>query len=113
MKQKIGNGQWKPITDYDQVEPKDGFDVVTTLDVNIQDIAHHALLSQLENYKADHGSVVVMEVATGGKLKPFLIWGETKKGKYFERLNYAIGETHEPGSTFKLMALAVALEIRL
>ena len=109
LKQKIGNGQWKPITDYDQVEPKDGFDVVTTLDVNIQDIAHHALLSQLENYKADHGSVVVMEVATG-EIKAISNLGRNKNGKYYERLNYAIGETHEPGSTFKLMALAVALE---
>lgn len=109
LKQKIGNGQWKPITDYDQVEPKDGFDVVTTLEVNIQDIAHHALLSQLENYKADHGSVVVMEVATG-EIKAISNLGRNKKGKYYERLNYAVGETHEPGSTFKLMALAVALE---
>ena len=109
LKQKIGNGQWKPITDYDQVEPKDGFDVVTTLDVNIQDIAHHALLSQLENYKADHGSVVVMEVATG-EIKAISNLGRNKNGKYYERLNYAMGETHEPGSTFKLMALAVALE---
>ena len=99
----------KPITDYDQVEPKDGFDVKMTLDVNIQDIAHHALLSQLKNYKADHGSVVVMEVATG-EIKAISNLGRNKNGKYYERLNYAIGETHEPGSTFKLMALAVALE---
>jgi len=40
----------------------------------------------------------------------FLIWVEIKKGLYYERLNYAVGESHEPGSTFKLMALAVALE---
>lgn len=109
LKQKIGNGQWKPITDYDQVEPKDGYDVITTIDVNVQDIAHHALLSQLEKYKADHGTVVVMEVATG-EIKAISNLGRNKNGKYYERLNYAIGETHEPGSTFKLMALAVALE---
>ena len=48
LKQKIGKGQWKPIVDYNQVEPKDGYDVYTTIDVNIQDIAHHALLEQLE-----------------------------------------------------------------
>ena len=54
-KQKIGHGQWKPITDFNEVEPKDGYDVYTTIDVNIQDIAHHALLEQLEKYKADHG----------------------------------------------------------
>ena len=65
LKQKIGKGQWKPIADYNQVEPQDGYDVYTTLDVNIQDIAHHALLKQLEFYEAEHGCVVVMEVETG------------------------------------------------
>ncbi len=69
LKQKIGNGQWKPIADFDQVEPQDGYDVYTTIDVNIQDIAHHSLLGQLEEYKADHGCVVVMDVKTG-EIKP-------------------------------------------
>ena len=112
LKQKIGNGQWKPIADYDQVEPQDGYDVYTTLDVNIQDIAHHSLLGQLEKYKADHGCVVVMEVATG-EIKAISNLGRNKKGKYYERLNYAVGESHEPGSTFKLMALTAALEDRV
>ena len=108
-KQKIGKGQWKPIEDFNQIEPKNGYDVYTTLDVNIQDIAHHALLEQLEKYKADHGCVVVMETKTG-EVKAISNLGKTKDGKYYERLNYAVGESHEPGSTFKLMALAVALE---
>ncbi len=109
LKQKIGKGQWKPIEDYNQIEPKDGLDVYTTIDVNIQDIAHHALLEQLEKYKADHGCVVVMETKTG-EVKAISNLGRNKEGKYYERLNYAVGESHEPGSTFKLMALAVALE---
>ena len=109
LKQKIGNGQWKPIADYDQVEPQDGYDVYTTIDVNIQDIAHHSLLSQLEKYKADHGCVVVMEVKTG-EIKAISNLGRNKNGYYYERLNYAVGESHEPGSTFKLMALTAALE---
>ncbi|MDA7558677.1 transpeptidase family protein [Flavobacteriaceae bacterium] len=109
LKQKIGKGQWKPIEDYDQVEPQDGFDLYTTIDVNIQDIAHHALLEQLEKYKADHGSVVVMETKTG-EIKAISNLGRNTVGNYYERLNYAVGESHEPGSTFKLMALAVALE---
>lgn len=109
LKQSIGKGQWKPIDDFNQTEPKDGFDVYTTIDVNIQDIAHHALLEQLEKYKADHGSVVVMETKTGA-IRAISNLGRNKEGKYYERLNYAIGESHEPGSTFKLMALAVALE---
>ena len=111
LKQSIGKGQWKPIDDFNQIEPQDGYDVYTTLDVNIQDIAHHALLEQLEIYKADHGTVVVMETETG-EIRAISNLGKNANGKYYERLNYAIGESHEPGSTFKLMALAVALEDR-
>lgn len=109
LKQKIAKGQWKPISDNNEVEPKDGYDVISTIDVNIQDIAHHALLAQLEKYEADHGTVVVMETKTG-EIKAISNLGRTPKGTYFEKLNYAVGETHEPGSTFKLMALVVALE---
>lgn len=109
LKQKIGKGQWKPILDYDQVEPKDGFDVYTTIDVNIQDIAHHALLEQLELYEAEHGTVVVMEVETG-EVKAISNLGKTSSGHYYEKRNYAVYESHEPGSTFKLMALMAALE---
>lgn len=112
MKQKIGKGQWKPITDYNEVEPRDGYDVYTTIDVNIQDIAHHALLEQLEKYKADHGCVVVMETKTG-EIKAISNLGRNSNGHYYERLNYAVGESHEPGSTFKVMAITAALEDRV
>lgn len=109
LKQKIAKGQWKPIGLDNIIEPKDGYDVISTIDINIQDIAHHALLAQLEKYKADHGSVIVMETKTG-EIKAISNLGRTEEGKYYERLNYAIGESHEPGSTFKLMTLAAALE---
>ena len=111
-KQKIGQGQWKPIADYNEVEPKDGYDIYTTIDVNIQDIAHHALLRQLEYYEAEHGCVVVMETKTG-EVKAISNLGRNNKGFYYERLNYAVGESHEPGSTFKVMALAAALEDKM
>lgn len=109
LKQRIAKGQWKPISDNNEIEPKDGYDLISTIDVKIQDIAHHALLRQLEKYEADHGSVVVMETATG-EIKAISNLGRTSEGTYFEKLNYAVGETHEPGSTFKLMAMVVALE---
>jgi cell division protein FtsI (penicillin-binding protein 3) len=109
LKQKIGNGQWKPIVDYNQVDPQDGYDVYTTIDVNIQDIAHHSLLGQLEKYEAEHGCAVVMEVKTG-EIKAISNLGRNENGKYYERLNYAVGESHEPGSTFKVMAFMAALE---
>lgn len=108
-KQKIAKGQWKPIGMDNIVEPKDGYDLTSTIDINIQDIAHHALLKQLEKYKADHGCVIVMETKTG-EVKAISNLGVTKEGKYYERLNYAIGESHEPGSTFKLMSMVAALE---
>jgi cell division protein FtsI (penicillin-binding protein 3) len=111
LKQKIAKGQWKPVSDENELEPRDGFDVVTTIDINIQDIAHHALLSQLEYYEAEHGTVVVMEVATGA-VRALANLGRTAKGTYYEKLNYAVGESHEPGSTFKTIAFAAALEDR-
>lgn len=109
LKQRIAKGQWKPISDNNEVEPKDGYDLISTIDVKIQDIAHHALLEQLEKYEADHGSVVVMETSTG-EIKAISNLGRTSEGNYFEKLNYAVGESHEPGSTFKLMAMIVAME---
>ena len=113
LKQKIAKGQWKPISDVNEVEPEDGYDVISTIDVNIQDVAHHALLEQLEKFEADHGSVVVMETKTG-EIKAISNLGRIKNStKYYEKLNYAVYEPHEPGSTFKLMSMAAALEDRV
>ncbi len=109
LKQRIAKGQWKPINDVNEKEPIDGSDVITTIDVNIQDITHHALLRQLEYFEADHGCAVVMEVETG-EIKAISNLGRTSKGKYYEKRNYAVWESHEPGSTFKLASLMVALE---
>lgn len=109
LKQRIAQGQWKPIFDENEIEPQDGYDVISTINVNIQDIAHHALLKQLELYEAEHGTVIVMETKTG-EIKAVSNLGRTSQGTYYEKLNYAIGESHEPGSTFKTMAFIAALE---
>ncbi len=109
LKQKIAKGQWKPIQDVNEVEPKDGYDVISTLDVYIQDIAHHALLKQLELYQADHGCVVVMETKTGF-VKAISNLGRATDGSYYETINYAVSESHEPGSTYKLVDLMTLLE---
>lgn len=108
-KQKIAKDQWKPITDFNEKEPIDGHDIITTIDVNIQDVTHHALLSKLEFFEADHGCAVVMETATG-EIKAISNLGKTSKGKYYEKRNYAVWESHEPGSTFKLASLMIALD---
>ena len=112
LKQKIAKGQWKPINDTNEKEPVDGKDIVTTIDINIQDIAHHSLLRQLEIYEADHGSVVVMETKTG-EIKAISNLGRNTNGTYYERLNYAVGESNEPGSAFKVMSMVAALEAKV
>ncbi|WP_396209575.1 penicillin-binding protein [Flavobacterium sp.] len=109
MMQKIAKNQWKPISDVNEKDPQDGYDIISTIDVYIQDIAHHALLKQLEIYKADHGCVVVMETKTG-HVKAIANLGRAEDGTYFETQNYAIAESHEPGSTFKLMDLIAVLD---
>lgn len=109
LKQKIAKGEWKPLGVGNVIEPRDGYDVISTIDVNIQDVAHNALLASLQKYQADHGCVVVMETKTG-EIKAISNLGRTPEGKYYERLNYAVGEAHEPGSTFKLMSMVAALE---
>jgi cell division protein FtsI (penicillin-binding protein 3) len=107
--QKIAKNQWKPISDVNELDPVDGYDVISTIDVFIQDIAHHALLKQLEFYKADHGCVVVMETNTG-YIKAISNLGKSEDGSYFETQNYALTESHEPGSTFKLVDLIALID---
>lgn len=109
MMQKIAKSQWKPINDNNELEPQDGYDIISTIDVYIQDIAHHALLKQLEYYEADHGCVVVMETVTG-EIKAISNLGRAKDGSYYETQNYAVAETQEPGSTFKIMDLIALLD---
>jgi cell division protein FtsI (penicillin-binding protein 3) len=110
VKQKIGKGQYKPIRDNNQIEPVDGYDIISTIDVYIQDIAHYALLESLEKFQAEHGCVVVMETKTG-HVKAIANLGRTDKDAiYKERLNYAIREKSEPGSTFKLVDIIALLE---
>ena len=75
----------------------------------MQDVVHDYLLEQTEKYEADHSTSVLMEVATG-KIRAISNFGRTDQGKYYEKLNYAVGESIEPGSTFKLMTIIAALE---
>lgn len=65
LMQKIAGDDWKPLDDPEAIEPVDGFDVITTINTRIQDVAQRSLLNQLIKYEADHGCAVVMEVNTG------------------------------------------------
>lgn len=109
--QKVAGGNWKPVYDASEVRPVDGYDLQTTIDINLQDITEDALLKALEKHKADYGSVVVMEVKTG-EIKAISNLSRYKNGQYGETYNYAVG-THglkEPGSTFKLVTMMAMLE---
>ena len=109
IKRKISNGQWKVLENNVNKEPIDGLDVRTTLNTSMQDIVHDYLLEQTQKYEADHSTAVLMEVETG-KIRAISNFGRTDDGKYYEKLNYSIGEATEPGSTFKLMTMIAALE---
>ncbi len=108
-KRKISNGQWKVLESNLNKDPIDGLDINTTLNTYMQDVVHDYLLEQTEKYEADHSTAVLMEVATG-KIRAISNFGRTEQGKYYEKLNYAVGESIEPGSTFKLMTIIAALE---
>ncbi len=107
--QSIGKGAWRPLNNENEIEPRDGLDIVTTIDINIQDVAEDALMRQLIANDAEHGCVILMEVATGDILAIANL-GKNKNGGYEENYNYAIGESSEPGSTFKLASLLAALD---
>lgn len=110
--QRIAGGSWKPVFDAEDIKPDDGYDILTTLDVNIQDVAESALLRQLTNKDAEFGCVIVMEVATG-QIKALINLQKNKDGLgYGENYNFAIGDQGltEPGSTFKLLSMLALLE---
>lgn len=109
LKQKISKGNWKPLNDLNEIEPINGYDLVSTIDSRMQDITHHALLEMLEKQEADHGCAVIMEVETGA-IKAIANLGRTEKGTYFEKRNYAVWESTEPGSTFKLASVLALFE---
>ena len=100
--QRIAGGTWIPVNNgEDEVAPKEGADILSTIDVNYQDVAQEALKAQLVKSQADYGCVVLMEVATG-EIRAIANFTRTKDGDYEEKLNYAISNAADPGSTFKL-----------
>jgi len=96
-----------PVEGY-QLEPENGKDIFTTLDVNIQDIAENALLRTMEKSESQYGTCMVMETKTG-KIKAIANLGRRPDGSYWEDDNYALRVT-EPGSTIKLVTLLSVLE---
>lgn len=106
--QKIAGSTWKPVYDVNNIKSKDGLDIQTTIDINLQDVAETSLHRAMEHHEADAGTVVVMEVSTG-HIKA--ISNLTRQGNsYNEIFNHAVGGLFEPGSTFKLVTMMALLE---
>jgi cell division protein FtsI (penicillin-binding protein 3) len=109
--QKIAGNIWRPVNDANEIDPEDGEDIVTTIDINVQDVAENSLLNCLRKHGADHGCLILMEVKTG-EIKAIANLTRSNKdtSKYFEDLNYGVGAATEPGSTFKLASLISVME---
>jgi cell division protein FtsI (penicillin-binding protein 3) len=109
--QKMAGGGWKPVYDGTEIQPINGYDVQTTINVNLQDVTETALLKHLEKHQADYGVVILMEVKTG-EIKAISNLSRNASGEYYERYNYAVGSqgAREPGSTFKLASMIALLE---
>ncbi|MBU2913955.1 MULTISPECIES: penicillin-binding protein [Reichenbachiella] len=109
--QKFSGGSWKPVFDGTEVKPQNGLDIVSTINVDLQDVAESALVKALYANDADYGCVVVMEVATG-EIKAISNLSKNSRGEYWENYNYAVGSqgSREPGSTFKLASMIALFE---
>ncbi|RZK88716.1 MAG: penicillin-binding protein 2, partial [Pedobacter sp.] len=112
LMQRIAGGVYIPVNEEAEVAPKDGADIISTIDVNMQDLAQSALEKQLIASKADHGAVIVMEVETG-EIRVVANFSKVEEGVYKEKFNYAIAGNQDPGSTFKLASYMALLEDEL
>lgn len=106
--QKLGGGTWKPVVDAENKKAVEGYDIQTTIDVNLQDVAETSLHEAMATHQADQGTVVVMEVKTG---EIRAISNLTREGEHYsESFNHAVRGLFEPGSTFKLLTMISLLE---
>jgi cell division protein FtsI (penicillin-binding protein 3) len=111
LMQRVAGGQlWVPIDVASDVEPMHGNDIVTTIRVDVQDVTESALEKALIKHNAMHGCAIVMETKTGKIIAIANLGKDPKTNQYSENLNYAVGESVEPGSTFKVASLCVGFE---
>jgi cell division protein FtsI (penicillin-binding protein 3) len=110
MMERIAGNVWKPASNEFIVVPREGIDIVSTIDIHLQDVAHTALERQLKQHNAAWGTVILMEVETGYIRAVSNLERDETIGHYYETYNYAIGETVEPGSTFKLASILALLD---
>ncbi len=109
LMQRISGGNWMPINDENEIQPQHGRDLITTINVQMQDVVESALRRKLRESGADYGTAILMEVKTG-KIKAISNLTRNATGNFEESFNFAVGESVEPGSTFKLASMIAALE---
>lgn len=109
MMQRISGGTWVPVNRDAEVAPKDGADIISTIDINMQDLTQNALKEGLMVADAHHGTAILMEVATG-EVRAVANYTQMADGNYKESFNYAIAGNQDPGSTFKLASYMALLE---
>lgn len=109
LMQRLSGNVWIPVNEEEEYSSVHGSDVITTIDMELQDVLEYALMSAIDSNKAAKGCAVLMEVQTG-KIKAIANLSKTKDGKYTEQYNIAVGEATEPGSTFKLMSALALIE---
>jgi cell division protein FtsI (penicillin-binding protein 3) len=108
--QKMAGGKWRPLYDGTEVRAQEGYDIHTTINVNLQDVTESALVRALKDHDADYGCAIVMEVKTG-KIKAISNLTKNKQANdYREVFNYAVQGLTDPGSTFKLASMIALLE---
>lgn len=109
--QRMLGGEWIPVNGTESLQPKDGYDIQTTIDIDIQEVAEKALKEQLSNSQnnIEGATALVMEVSTGA-IRAIANMKRNGKGGFDESYNYAIGDATEPGSVFKLVTLVSLLE---
>lgn len=107
--QKISGNFWIPVVSENNIEPINGNDVITTINIEMQGNVQNALRTRIAEMEADWGCVVVMDVATG-HVKAISNISRLKSGQLVEDYNYAIGMSLEPGSTFKVATLLTLLD---
>jgi cell division protein FtsI (penicillin-binding protein 3) len=112
LEQRMAGNVWRPVNDDDEIAPKEGADIMSTIDINFQDVAQGALEKQLVKSDADHGAVILMEVATG-EVRAVANFTKMPDGSYKEKFNYAIAGNQDPGSTFKVASYMALLEDKM
>ena len=109
LMQRIAGSVWMPVNPDNEIAPKEGADIISTIDVNYQDVVQNALLKQMIKSDAHHGAAILMEVETG-EIRAVANYSKVADGEYKEKFNYAIAGNQDPGSTFKIVSYMALLE---